>query len=231
MLKVTRWCLRALDMEKALVLVSGPSAGSSLSLCKASDGHVPHLLGCSHEWSPCLRSVEWPPSDMAYLLPEDAGRASCTTLLSPRSKRSPCVHVSYINHQRALRSHHLYKLAYQNLVWSQGKVLSLRAVHIPGHQVLAGAEAEAWGMVASHRGNETELESFGQAQVDLLVTRETSHCSFWFSLTNPAPVGICHGRGFICKLSLIALFPGVKERVHWDGVWLLLEAPFWPGRA
>ncbi len=41
--------------------------------------------------------------------------------------------VSYINHQGGLCSRHLYRLAHQILGWSQGKVLSLRTVHIPGH--------------------------------------------------------------------------------------------------
>ncbi len=30
---------------------------------------------------------------------------------------------------------------------------------------------------------------FGQAQVDLFGSRETSHCPLWFSLTHPAPLG------------------------------------------
>ncbi|KAI2644938.1 ORF V: Enzymatic polyprotein [Labeo rohita] len=41
--------------------------------------------------------------------------------------------VYYINHQGGLRSRPLYKLAHQILVWSQDKLLSLRAVHVPGY--------------------------------------------------------------------------------------------------
>ncbi|KAL0204571.1 hypothetical protein M9458_002589, partial [Cirrhinus mrigala] len=41
--------------------------------------------------------------------------------------------VYYINHQGGLRSRPLYKLAHQILVWSQDKLLSPRAVHVPGH--------------------------------------------------------------------------------------------------
>ncbi|MCJ8746571.1 hypothetical protein PDJAM_G00143220 [Pangasius djambal] len=41
--------------------------------------------------------------------------------------------VSYINHQGGLRSCPIYRLVHQILVWSQGKLLSLRAVYIPGH--------------------------------------------------------------------------------------------------
>ncbi len=29
---------------------------------------------------------------------------------------------------------------------------------------------------------------FGQAQVDLFATNQTSHCPLWFSLTHPAPL-------------------------------------------
>ncbi|MCJ8749920.1 hypothetical protein PDJAM_G00193080 [Pangasius djambal] len=38
----------------------------------------------------------------------------------------------YINHQGGLRSRPLYRLALQVLVWSQGKLLSLKAAYIPG---------------------------------------------------------------------------------------------------
>ncbi|KAI2645695.1 ORF V: Enzymatic polyprotein [Labeo rohita] len=41
--------------------------------------------------------------------------------------------VYYINYQGGLRSRPLYKLAHQILVWSQDKLLSLLAVHVPGH--------------------------------------------------------------------------------------------------
>ncbi|KAI2645302.1 30S ribosomal protein S4 [Labeo rohita] len=50
--------------------------------------------------------------------------------------------VYYINHQGGLCSRPLYKLAHQILVWSQDKLLSLRAAHIPGHLNL-GAELGA----------------------------------------------------------------------------------------
>ncbi len=71
--------------------------------------------------------------------------------------------VSYINHQGGLRSRPLYKLAHQILVWSQDKLLLLRAVYIPAqyrsrHPVEAGAEARV--MKASPRGGEADLESF-----------------------------------------------------------------------
>ncbi|KAL0197502.1 hypothetical protein M9458_006042, partial [Cirrhinus mrigala] len=118
--------------------------------------------------------------------------------------------VYYINHQGGLRSRPLYKLAHQILVWSQDKLLSLRAVHIPGHlscgsrrPVEAGAEAR--GMDASPRG------------------------------VHPAPQGLdamvqTWPRLRLYAFSPIVLLPGVLERVCRDGVSLLLVAPYWPGR-
>lgn len=48
------------------------------------------------------------------------------------------------------------------------------------------AWAEAWEIEASPRGGVTDLE-FGQAEVDLFASQETTHCPLWFSLTHPAP--------------------------------------------
>ncbi|KAI2657288.1 Transposon Ty3-G Gag-Pol polyprotein [Labeo rohita] len=85
-------------VEETLVLVSGPSAGSSLSPRNASDGRIPHRLGSGHEWPPRPRSVERSPSSLALQLPGDAGRVSGTETLLPgpmrhalgRSACQPC---------------------------------------------------------------------------------------------------------------------------------------------
>ncbi|KAI2646583.1 hypothetical protein H4Q32_028957 [Labeo rohita] len=127
-------------VEEVLVPVSGPGVRSSLSPRNASDGCVSHQLGCSHEWPPRPWSVEQSPSHLAHLLPGDAGRFSSVETLSPGPNRPPCVgshrqHSGGLlhHHQGGLRSRPLYKLAHQILVWSQDKLLSLRAVHVPGH--------------------------------------------------------------------------------------------------
>ncbi len=73
--------------------------------------------------------------------------------------------VSYINHQGGLRSCPLYRLVHQILGWSQDKLLSLRAVHIPGHLnmgpdiLLMQGQRPGKGMDASPRGGEADLES------------------------------------------------------------------------
>ncbi len=71
--------------------------------------------------------------------------------------------VFYINHQGGLRSRPRCKLACQILLWSQGKLLSLRAAYIPGgpqyrsrHPVKTGAEAR--GMEAPPRGGGADMK-------------------------------------------------------------------------
>ncbi len=108
--------------------------------------------------------------------------------------------VFYINHQGGLRSRPLYKLAHRILVWSQDKLLSLRAVHIPGHLNM-GADILSR---QQPRVGEADMESFGQAQVDLFATRQTSHCPLWFSLLIQLHWGWMLwyrlARGFVCTI-------------------------------
>ncbi len=71
--------------------------------------------------------------------------------------------------------------------------------------------------------------------MDMFVSRETSHCPLWFSLTHPAPLAMDAMAQTWPRLHLyafppIALLPGVLERVRRDRVLLLLIAPRWPGR-
>ncbi len=131
-------CLR--HVETTLVLVSGPGAGSSLSPRNASDGCVPHRLWSGHEWPLCPRSVEWLPSHVAYQLSGDVGRVSSTETLPPRPKRLPCVgahrqHSGDLLHQPPRMSAFTPPVqAGTPDSWVvQDKLLSLRAVHIPGH--------------------------------------------------------------------------------------------------
>ncbi len=102
--------------------------------------------------------------------------------------------VSYINHQGGLRLRPLYKLAHQILVWSQDKLLSLRAVHIPGHLNMGADILSRHGPRPGEWMLHPEVMEqigrvFGHAQVDLFATQETSQCPLWYSLTHPAPLG------------------------------------------
>ncbi|XP_067245130.1 uncharacterized protein, partial [Chanodichthys erythropterus] len=148
--------------------------------------------------------------------------------------------VAYINHQGGLRSRRLYYLARQILLWSQGKLLSLRAAYIPGHQN-GGADALSR---QGPRPGEWRLhpevvsllwKNFGRAEVDLFASGESTQCPLWYSLTHPAPLGLDAMVQTWPRLRLyafppIALLPGVLEKVRREGANLILVAPFWPTR-
>ncbi|KAL0199708.1 hypothetical protein M9458_002895, partial [Cirrhinus mrigala] len=130
-----------------------------------------------HEWLPCPWSVEWLPSHVAHQLPGDAGRVSgkhflpdlrdCHVLV----RTDNTVEVYYINHQGA---------GAPDLVWSQDKLLSLRAVHVPGHLNM-GSDILEWML---HPEVVKQIwRVFGQAQ-------ENAQCPHWYSLTHPAPLGL-----------------------------------------
>ncbi|KAL0183805.1 hypothetical protein M9458_019501, partial [Cirrhinus mrigala] len=139
--------------------------------------------------------------------------------------------VYYINHQGGLRSRPLYKLAHQILVWSQDKLLSLRAVHIPGHLNVGADILSRQGPRPGEWMLHPEVVKqiwriFGSAQVDLFATRENAQCPLWFSLVHPAPLGLDAMAQTWPRLRLyafppIALLPGVLETVRRDGVSLL----------
>ncbi len=93
--------------------------------------------------------------------------------------------VSYINRMGGIRSRRMSQLARHLLLWSHTRLKSLRAVHIPG---VLNRAADALSRQLTFPG-EWRLHPetirliwsrFGEAQVDLFASRESSHCQ-WFS--------------------------------------------------
>ncbi|KAA0701345.1 hypothetical protein E1301_Tti024361 [Triplophysa tibetana] len=148
--------------------------------------------------------------------------------------------VSYINHQGGLRSRPLCKLAHQVLLWSQEKFLSIRATYIPGVQNVGADMLSRQGLRPGEWRLHPEVvkqiwERFGQAEIDLFASQETSHCPLWFSIFPPAPLGVdalvqTWPRRRLYAFPPIALLPQVLERVRQEGIRLLLIAPYWPAR-
>ncbi|KAI2653820.1 ORF V: Enzymatic polyprotein [Labeo rohita] len=162
MIKVTRRCLRALDMwRKPRFLPQGPVLGAPCRrVTLATDASLTGWgavmsdqpargLWSGHQLTWHINCLEMLAVFRAlkHFLPDLRDRHVLV-------RTDSTAVVSYINHQGGLRSRPLYKLAHQILVWSQGKLLSLRAVYVPGYlnlgaDILSRQGPEARGMDAS----------------------------------------------------------------------------------
>ncbi len=148
--------------------------------------------------------------------------------------------VSYINRLGGIRSHRMSQLARHLLLWSHTQFKSLRAVHIPG-QLNRAADALSRqltfpGEWRLHPETIRLIWSrFGEAQVDLFASPESSHCQLYFSLTE-GPLGTdALARSWPRALRKYA-FPPVSLlaqtlcKLREDEEQVLLVAPHWPTR-
>ncbi|KAL0163578.1 hypothetical protein M9458_039331, partial [Cirrhinus mrigala] len=140
--------------------------------------------------------------------------------------------VAYINRQGGLRSHRMSQLARHLLLWSQKRVKSLRAVHIPGELNRA---ADQLSRQPTHPGEwrlhpqtvQLIWSRFGEAQIDLFASPESSHCQLYYSLSE-APLGrdaLAHSWPPGPNLLAQTLC-----KIREDGEQVLLVAPYWPTR-
>lgn len=203
MIRVTRRCLRSLAIWKdPWFLSQGPMLGVSccrkiLSIDASLTGWGAVMRGrfARGLWGP--QHCSWHINCLEMLAVYKALRSFLPDLhghnvLIPSNDMSV---VSYLNHQGGLRSRPLCKLAHQILLWSQGKLSSLRAMYVPGDQ---NQEADVLLMQWLRPGEwrlhpevvEAMCERFCPVEVDLFASRETTHCPLWFSLRHPAPLGL-----------------------------------------
>ncbi|KAL0148340.1 hypothetical protein M9458_056320 [Cirrhinus mrigala] len=141
--------------------------------------------------------------------------------------------VAYINRQGGLRSRRMSQLARHLLLWSQTWLKSLRAVHIPGELNRA---ADQLSRQSTHPGEwrlhpetvQLIWSHFGEAQIDLFASPESSHCQLFYSL-NEAPT---LGRDALAH----SWPPGPNLlaqtlcKIREDEEQVLLVAPYWPTR-
>ncbi|KAL0165108.1 hypothetical protein M9458_040861, partial [Cirrhinus mrigala] len=140
--------------------------------------------------------------------------------------------VAYINRQGGLRSRRMSQLARHLLLWSQTRLKSLRAVHIPGELNRA---ADQLSRQPTHPGEwrlhpqtvQLIWSRFGKAQIDLFASPESSHCQLYYSLSD-APLGrdaLAHSWPPGPNLLAQTLC-----KIREDGEQVLLVAPYWPTR-
>ncbi|KAL0188431.1 hypothetical protein M9458_015530, partial [Cirrhinus mrigala] len=130
--------------------------------------------------------------------------------------------VSYINHQGGLRSRPLNRLAHQTLLWAQGKLLSLREVHIPGHlnqgaYVLSRQGPRPGGMESPLRGGGAYLDPvWSSSSGSICDSGDFAMSPLVLSESSSSPGTRYHGTDMAeassVRLSPIALLPGVRER-------------------
>ncbi len=148
--------------------------------------------------------------------------------------------VSYINRLGGIRSHRMSELARHLLLWSHTQFKSLRAVHIPG-QLNRAADALSRqltfpGEWRLHPETIRLIWSrFGEAQVDLFASPESSHCQLYFSLTE-GPLGT-DALAYSWPRALrkyafppVSLLAQTLCKLREDEEQVLLVAPLWPTR-
>ncbi len=148
--------------------------------------------------------------------------------------------VSYINRMGGIRSRCISQLTRHLLLWSHTWLKSLSSVRIPGELNRA---ADALSRQLTFPG-EWRLHPetirliwsrFGEAQVDLFASHESSHCQLYFSLTE-GPLGtdaLVHSwPRVLCKYAFppVSLLAQTLCKVREDEEQVLLVALFWPTR-
>ncbi len=148
--------------------------------------------------------------------------------------------VSYINRLGGIRSHRMSQLARHLLLWSHTQFKSLRAVHIPG-QLNRAADVLSRqltfpGEWRLHPETIRLIWSrFGEAQVDLFASPESSHCQLYFSLTE-GPLGtdaLAHSWPRALRkyaFPPVSLLAQTLCKLREDEEQVLLVAPHWPTR-
>ncbi|KAI2668660.1 hypothetical protein H4Q32_005425 [Labeo rohita] len=149
--------------------------------------------------------------------------------------------VAYINRQGGLRFRRMSQLARHLLLWSQTWLKSLRAVHIPGELNRA---ADQLSRQSTHPGEwrlhpetvQLIWSHFGEAQIDLFASPESSHCQLFYSL-NEAPNSL--GRDALAHswppgpkyaFPPVSLLAQTLCKIREDEEQVLLVAPYWPTR-
>ncbi|KAI2665751.1 hypothetical protein H4Q32_022840 [Labeo rohita] len=158
-------------------------------------------LGCHLQRAGSFRGLDRPPTVLAHKLSGVVGSAPGPEEVPTYDSGQARVgqvrqHCDCGLHQPPgrLRSFRMSQLARHLLLWSQHRLKSLRATHIPGEaNRMAGSLSRQVSLGGEWRLHPQSVQliwdRFGQAQVDLFASPESTHCQLWYGLTE-APLGI-----------------------------------------
>ncbi|XP_028302770.1 LOW QUALITY PROTEIN: uncharacterized protein LOC114463422 [Gouania willdenowi] len=150
--------------------------------------------------------------------------------------------VYHINHQGGTKSARLLEVARELLTWAAPRLISIRAMHIPGEQnhladFLSRRKPPSGEWYLHPEVTNIIWSIFGRAEVDLFASEQSTHCPLWFSLAETtSPLGqdaLAHPwpDGLLYAFPPFPLIQLVLHRVLQEGHRILLVAPFWPGRS
>ncbi len=231
------------NVEETLVPVPGSRVESFMSLQDAKDRCLSHRLGSDLRGTLKSGSVEGP-SSLDHQPSGDVGCISCSQEFPSRSQGPPCTrplrqHIGGLLHKSPggfAVTFNLQTGMPNRPVVPKEVVVSSSSLHPGVHNIGAdilsrqGLRPREWRL----HPEVVELiwREFGQAQVDLVASRETSHCPLWFSLMHPAPLelDVMVQRWSRFRIYAFPLITLLLEIVCRDRVILLLIAPRWPGR-
>ncbi len=181
-------------------------------LCHGLGSHVQRACSC--------RALDRAPTTVACQLPRVASSMACSAPLQNAATRQACTDntatVAYINHQGGLRSRRMSQLAQHLLLWSQKHLRSLRAVHIPGELNRAADELSRQPALLGEWRLHPEVAQliwrrFGDAQVDLFASPDTSHCQLFYSLSE-GTLGTDAGKQLASGPTQICVSPSEPSR-------------------
>ncbi|KAL0199539.1 hypothetical protein M9458_002726, partial [Cirrhinus mrigala] len=129
-----------------------------------------------------------------------------------------------------------FQLARHLLLWSQHRLKSLRATHIPGDlNHVDNSLSQQISLRGKWRLHPQMVQliwsRFGQAQIDLFVSPESTYCQLWYGLTGTDALAHSWPRDLHKYV-----FPPVSFiaqtlcKVREDREQVLLVAPFWPNK-
>ncbi len=211
-----------------------------MPLPRAGGGHVQRACSCG--------ALDRVPAAVAYQLPRVAGSMACSAPLQNAATREACTgpygqHCDRCVHQpprqSTLPSHVVTRLPSPPLESEASEVASRRScprrAQSCSRRALMSARPSR-SMATPPRGTPADfLRRFGDAQVDLFASPDTSHCQLFFSLsegTLGTDVLACSWPWGLRKYSFppVSLLAQTLCKVREDEEQVFLVAPYWSNR-
>ncbi len=233
---------------RSLVPLGRSTPGASIQACCGIHGCLGHRLGSHVQWArSSVRGMDGSPTavGISNCLKLLAVRLALSRLRGRLQGKDVLVHtdntatVAYIKWQGCLHSRCMSQTRPPPPPLESEASEVLRAIHIPGVFNRAADELSRAALPGEWRLHAQAVQliwgRFGAAQVDLFASPETTHCQWFYSLTE-ATLGtdaLAHSwpRG-LRKYAFppVSLLAQTLCKIREDEEQVLLVAPYWPNR-